>query len=232
MHVIPSSLQFRDHIEKALQISRLAITAELLLASLVIVLQVLGWTHAALIYLLVIALLSLWLRKIGRRELWFSCPERWKFTLLGGVIAGIAYQLISIVIVSPFLIKITGHLPVVSAFTGLRGNVTALLAALVTSWTVAAFLEEFVFRGYLLNRITGLTSQTSVGWASGLLISAAAFGSLHAYQGLPGAVDNLLFGLVLGGLFLAGRRSLWAPVIAHSVYDTTGFLLIFLGLVH
>jgi hypothetical protein len=38
-----------------------------------------------------------------------------------------------------------------------------------------------------------------------------------------------LSGLVFGVSYLASGRNLWAPVIAHGVYDTVGFALIFLG---
>jgi membrane protease YdiL (CAAX protease family) len=36
-------------------------------------------------------------------------------------------------------------------------------------------------------------------------------------------------GLVFGVLYLATGRNLWAPILAHGIYDTVGFLLIFLG---
>jgi membrane protease YdiL (CAAX protease family) len=146
------------------------------------------------------------------------------------VIAGIVYQVVSLGLLFPLLLKITGQSPEVSDFSPIQGDLAILLVALLASWTIAAFLEEFVFRGYLFNRIADFIGHGSVGWMLGLVLSAAAFGGAHAYQGIQGMLDNFVFGLILGGLFLASRRSLWAPVIAHGVYDTIGFLFIFLGM--
>ena len=42
-------------------------------------------------------------------------------------------------------------------------------------------------------------------------------------------IDNVLAGLVYGALYLRGGRNLWAPIIAHGVYDTVALLLIFRG---
>jgi membrane protease YdiL (CAAX protease family) len=47
---------------------------------------------------------------------------------------------------------------------------------------------------------------------------------------VTGILETFLFACVMAGLYLAGRRNLWLPVIAHGVYDTVGFVLIFLGL--
>jgi membrane protease YdiL (CAAX protease family) len=63
----------------------------------------------------------------------------------------------------------------------------------------------------------------------GVLGSAALFGWGHAYQGLTGMLETALFGCVMAGLYLLARRQLWLPLIAHGVYDTLGFMLIYLG---
>jgi membrane protease YdiL (CAAX protease family) len=35
--------------------------------------------------------------------------------------------------------------------------------------------------------------------------------------------------VIFGIAYLANGRNLWAPIIAHGVYDTIGFVLIYLG---
>ena len=42
-------------------------------------------------------------------------------------------------------------------------------------------------------------------------------------------VENVLNGLLLGGLYLVCGRNLAVPVIAHAFSDTLDFLLIYLG---
>jgi membrane protease YdiL (CAAX protease family) len=40
---------------------------------------------------------------------------------------------------------------------------------------------------------------------------------------------NGISGFFFGAYFLAGGRNLWAPVLAHGVSNSIGFILIFLG---
>ena len=56
----------------------------------------------------------------------------------------------------PLLARVTGSLPDVSQFAPLIGNTFFLVLSLVVSWTLAAFGEELVYRGYLMNRVVDL----------------------------------------------------------------------------
>ena len=42
-------------------------------------------------------------------------------------------------------------------------------------------------------------------------------------------IENVLNGLMLGGLYLACGRNLNVPVIAHALTDTLDLVLIYLG---
>ena len=63
-----------------------------------------------------------------------------------------------------------------------------------------------------------------------VLGSALIFGAIHGYQGITGIADNVLTGMLLGVLYLVGRRNLWLPILTHGAIDTVGLLLIFTGL--
>lgn len=71
----------------------------------------------------------------------------------------------------------------------------------------APISEELVFRGILLQR---WATKWGVRW--GLLWSSVLFGALH----LNNPVGLTLFGLVMGLLYLR-TRSLWVPVVCHSL---------------
>jgi len=210
--------------------NRLFITAELLVAAILLILQGYGLLSASVIYLFIIGWLSLWLRKSGWRDLGLRRPASWLRTIGIGTVVGVVYQAISIWLVLPMLQQMTNEPLDLSQFTSLYNNVSLLILWLAVSWTIAAFGEEMVFRGYLLNRVADLFERSQGGWVIGLIISAALFGLGHAYQGITGILETFLFGCVMAGLYLTGQRSLWLPVIAHGVYDTTAFILIFLGL--
>jgi membrane protease YdiL (CAAX protease family) len=133
--------------------------------------------------------------------------------------------------IGPLLQKLTGEAINLSQFAGLRGNLVALIASLVLTWTEAAFIEEMFFRAYLFNRLTDLLGKEGAGLVSALLVQAILFGVGHTYQGLTGVLDTALAGLLIGLLYLYGRRNLWLPILVHGIIDTTGFLLIYFGLV-
>ena len=114
-------------------------------------------------------------------------------------------------------------------FSSAQGNVKWTLLALVGTWTLAAFGEEMVYRGYLMNRVADLFNRTRPAWIISLIAVHVGFGLAHAYQGWTGIIDEGLMGLLLGIIYLRTGRNLSVPIIAHGIGDTIDFLLIFLG---
>jgi membrane protease YdiL (CAAX protease family) len=55
------------------------------------------------------------------------------------------------------------------------------------------------------------------------------FGLAHAYQGITGILDEGLAGLLLGLAYLATKRNLAVPIVAHGIGDSIDLVLIFLG---
>ena len=151
------------------------------------------------------------------------------FGSLLGIMFGVGYQVFDLYALEPLVMWFGGDPPDLGHFAAVRGNVTLLLVMLALSWSLAAFGEELVFRGYLLNRIAELADRSRAGWALGLGATSVLFGIPHLYQGASGAITAGLSGLAVGALYLASGRNLWVPIIAHGVLDTTGFALIFFG---
>jgi hypothetical protein len=175
------------------------------------------------------AAISLWLRGEGARRVGLHRPPRWTRVVVFGLAGGVAYQAFSLFVLEPMTARLTGALPDVSSFAALRGNVRVLVENLAITLALVAFVEEFVYRGYFLNRlIQVLASSSRAPWIA-LGVTSAMFGSVHTYQGVAGVVDAGLMGLYLGTLYLLTKRNLWAPIIAHATIDTVGILLMFLG---
>lgn len=203
---------------------------ELLLATLILVGGLVGIIpFSSTPFLLIFGWLMLWLRGVGWRNLGLRRPSSWRSTLLLGVAIGIGYQYFSLYVLEPLLARVTGNLPDVSQFAPLIGNTFFLFLSLIVSWTLAAFGEELVFRGYLMNRVADLVGANRAGWLISLTVVSILFGVTHLYQGMSGIIVITLHGLLLGALYLATGRNLWVPIIAHGVNDTVGFILIFLG---
>ncbi|HEX8458122.1 MAG TPA: CPBP family intramembrane glutamic endopeptidase [Pyrinomonadaceae bacterium] len=181
-------------------------------------------------FVLLFGWLMLWLRGVGWRDLGLRRPASWSRVLLVGVGVGVAYQFLSLYLIEPFIARLTGRLPDVSQFAPLVGNKFFLLLSVIVSWTLAAFGEEMVFRGYLMNRVAdALGSGTRAAWGVSLISVSLLFGLAHLYQGASGIIVATLSGLLFGALYLASGRNLWAAIIAHGVNDTIGFTLIYLG---
>lgn len=182
-----------------------------------------------MILLLIMGILSLWLRQEGSRSVGLDRRPGWSRMLGVGFAAGIALQLLSLYAIEPLIARWTGRLPDVSLFSAYRGNWRFLVLSLVVSWTVAAIGEEFTYRGYLMRRFAQVLGSSRTAWLAALVITSALFGGGHLYQGVSGAISTGLTGLILGALYLACGRNLWVLIMAHGANDTIGFLLIFLG---
>jgi len=178
-------------------------------------------------YLFLLAWISLRLRGLGWRDIGLRVYRNWGKTLALGIAAGIGIELLELFCTQPLLARITGQMPDLSGFDRVAGNVKWLFVSLAFTWTLFAFGEELVFRGYIMNRIAGLVGSTQNGWAIALVLTSALFGFSHLHQGITGMSENFIDGLILGILYLGSSRSLAVPILAHGVTDTVDFLLIF-----
>jgi hypothetical protein len=181
-------------------------------------------------YLLLFGWASLWVRRIGWRNLGLKLYRNWKTSFALGVTAGILLEALELFVTQPLLVKWLGKQPDLEVFQALHGNLKWTLLALAGTWTIAAFGEEMVYRGYLMNRVAELLNRTQKAWVVSLFAVHIGFGLAHAYQGITGVIDEGLMGLLLGLIYLRTGRNLAVPIIAHGVADSIDSLLIFFGI--
>ena len=204
---------------------------ELGLAALIIVAGLLGYVFlSSTPFLLVVAAVFVWWRGPGWRAIGLRRPSNARLSLALGVAAGVGYQFLGLYLIEPLIARATSSgLPDVSVFRPLVGNEAQLAFWLAMSWTLAAFMEELVYRGWITNRLAGLWRFSTNGWIAGVLVSSALFGVVHLYQGASGMIASGLSGLVFACVYLATDRNLWASILAHGSMDTVGFLMIYFG---
>jgi len=158
-------------------------------------------------------------------ELGLARPRSWIASFAIGIALGVALKLVMKALVMPLL----GAPPVNAAYHYLAGNESALPGMIVTVVFVAGVGEEILFRGFLFERLgrllgTGAAAKTAI-----VLLTAALFGLAHLpEQGLPGAGQGAVVGLVLGAIFAVSGR-LWVPIIAHAAFDLVAVALIYWG---
>ena len=209
---------------------RLVILTEILLASGVLLcgaLKILPFDSMSM--LIVMGTASVWLRNEGLRGIGLDRHRLGLKIVLLSSAFGVFYQAVSLVVLDPLAAHLTGVTQDLSNFAVIRGNSRLLMRYLIVVWIVAAFGEEFVFRGYLLNRIAQLQENSHAARWMGVVFSSILWTFVHFYQGVAGAMLIAVHGVVFGGLYVLAGRNLWVTIVVHGVYDTTALLLIFFG---
>lgn len=180
-------------------------------------------------YLLLFGWLSLRVRKLRWRDVGLKRFRNWKTTIALGIATGILLESFELLVSQPLLVRFLHKQPDLEVFRDLNGNLKMTLIFIALAWTLAAFGEELVYRGYLMNRVADIFNRTRPAWIISLIIVHLGFGLAHAYQGITGIIDEGLSGLLLGLIYLRTGGNLSVPIIAHGLSDTIDFFLIFLG---
>ncbi|MFN0046708.1 MAG: lysostaphin resistance A-like protein [Sphingorhabdus sp.] len=146
------------------------------------------------------------------------CPFSWKQTQLPGLAAGIALTLFAGAAVyiaqTVFHLEADNHL--ISMLAGMPWWMLVLLSLR------AGFVEEILFRGYLLDRLTRLSGRRWIGIVGSIaLFTAMHFGGWQAGQLILVALAGTLF----TALYL-WKRNIMICVIAHFTVDLIAALAI------
>jgi membrane protease YdiL (CAAX protease family) len=172
---------------------------------------------------------TVWRRGDGLVSLGFFPPDNWRMVILWSILFGTAIQFLSTLILEPFSDKITKSTTDHSSFDGLRGNLGYFLLILVSVWVVVVFLEEIIFRGYMMGEIARLIGTSKAALAVNVILSSVLFGLAHWYQGRSGALSTGIIGALLGILFITSGFNLWLPILTHGFIDTIGLFLVYLN---
>ncbi len=180
-------------------------------------------------YLFLVCWLSLRLRGLRWRDVGLARFRSWPVTLGLGAALGLAMELLQLFVTQPLLVSVTKRGPDLSSFRRLVGNPKLLVVMLLLVWTLVAFGEELVYRGFVLNRLADFGKGTRAAWGTSLLLMSIAFGFAHYEQGITGIIDEGFMGFLLGLAYLACDRKLAVPIVAHGIQDTVDMILLFLG---
>jgi membrane protease YdiL (CAAX protease family) len=180
-------------------------------------------------YLFLLGWVSLRIRNIRGRDVGLNGQQPFLRILAIGVVAGIAMEALELFATQPLLTKLLNKGPDLDEFRRLIGNTPLLIIGIALAWVLAAFGEETVWRGYLLNRYADVFGRSTSGWVMSAILISLLFGFAHFPQGPTGVIENVIAGAILAALYFATGRNLWAPIIAHGIQDTVDVLLIYLG---
>lgn len=179
------------------------------------------------IAVIVVAML---LRKQGLDYLGFTPVDNWLATLGWSIFLGVVIALLSSVMIEPFANRVTGETHDFSVFDGMRGNFQSLIMFMLMAWILAAFLEEIIFRGFLISELTGVLGTGPFAVGVSVLLGSIIFGVAHWYQGKSGVLSTGIVGAILAVIFVVNDFNLWLPILTHGFIDTVGLSLIYFDL--
>lgn len=183
----------------------------------------------------VVLLLIVWLKLRGEQLATFGLiAPRWlRYIGLGLLLAVVQIAVDNVMrqYTTPLIVEWTGANPNLDAetFASIKGDLPVYLMIIPAVWVFAAFGEEFLYRGYLLNRLADIFGGGRVAWSFAILGQAIAFALAHWYQG-PVGMFSIGVGAIISGIAVsAWGRNLWPAIVAHGLMDTIGFTMLYLG---
>lgn len=113
-------------------------------------------------------------------------------------------------------------------FDGLKNNGWLYLEILPMVWLSAGLTEEFLFRGFLFNRLLMIFGRGPLPFVLAAVIQAALFSIGHIYQGWPGVVQVAAISLFLLAASRVLKGNLWPAIIMHGLVDSVSLgILVF-----
>jgi hypothetical protein len=180
-------------------------------------------------FLFLLGWISIRWRGLGWKDVDLTVNQPFLKLLAIGLAVGIAMEALELFATQPLLTSLLHKGPDLHEFQRLVGNIQLLILGIVLAWILAAFGEEMVYRGYLLNRVADLFGRSTIGWTASAVLVTLLFGVAHFPQGPTGIIENVIDGAILAALYFATGRNLIAPIIAHGIQDTVDVVLIYLG---
>ena len=179
-----------------------------------------------------IVLILMWGGYYSFRRIGLTKPARWLRTIAGGLAIGTLLHLIAPYTLVPLTHLVASFIEADSVagrfgtqFDQQAGqNWQFFVLALSISWIQAGFFEEFIYRGFLLNKLSELTRTRWIGWSVAVILSTSFFALGHLlYRGVESAVFAALAFLALTAVYLLIKKQLWVIIVAHGSYDTLVF---------
>lgn len=181
----------------------------------------------------VVALATWFLRRSGQSwaDVGLRRPTGWKRITLLALLGLPAIVLVLKLVLMPAFARLGVAPPDIAAFTRLEGDwLEWAYWAFPTALGSAAFGEEMIARGFLMNRLERMFATLGRGAApAAALAQAAIFGAAHYYQGLGGVLQAGSVGLMFAIVFFLGRRNLWPCIFLHGLFDFVSVTSLFLG---
>ena len=160
------------------------------------------------------------------RDLGFVRPRHGAIDLVIALVAGVLFKILMKALVMPLL----GFGAVNSTYHYLSGNTAALLVTLLWVIVGGGFGEELIWRGFLFERLGAFLGPRAHAKLVIVVVTSILFALAHYWdQGVPGAVQATMTGLVFGATYMR-IRTIWPMMVAHAAFDVPAVVMIYWNL--
>ena len=157
----------------------------------------------------------------------FRAQENWLATIGWSLLLGVGISILSGILLDPLAEKITGIPHDLSLVDGVRGDIKALVQMLLLVWLTVAFLEEILFRGFLMTEISKFLGTGALAMTLNILVTSIIFGLAHWYQDKSGVISTAVIGAVISIIFVLSGLNLWLVILIHGFIDTASLYFIY-----
>ena len=158
-------------------------------------------------------------RGMGWSSVGLRTPVPWWIVIVGAAVLYLANMGLGSH-VAPALAELISPAQQASFMGYIRGNPPGFALWLTIGIVVGGFMEECLFRGFLLNRVAEMLGGSGLAIAIGVVAQAVLFALLHLYGGVFACVFAGLAALVSGGVYLIAKRNLWPLILAHAAWNS------------
>lgn len=178
------------------------------------------------IFGIVVAFLALWSSGFDW-ELFSLSKPNWFNNFSQSFVYAVLLFIVFDIIIQPFIEVAFGKIDL-EGLDFIRGNFQNYILFCILMWVMAAFGEEFLYRGFFMKQIAILFGNSQNVWIFSAAIIGVIFGLAHAYQGISGVLTTGIIGFFFGLIFSKNRKNLWLLIFIHGLYDMIGITLIYL----
>jgi len=179
----------------------------------------------------IVAFLVLFTIKEGSlSDIGFRSSKSWPKAIFLSFVLAVLIELTFQIFFNPIFEAITDTSIDLSEFEGMRGNFITYIIMLLIGWVVGGFMEEIIFRGYLITKLKRLLGSSPLVLFFILFLTSVPFGLSHLYQGLSGVLSTGFIAFIFGFIFIKSGYNLWLPIFTHGFVNTVGLTLTYLDL--
>ena len=164
-------------------------------------------------------------------DLGLKRPRRWWFIPLWGLIV-IVVHIVTQLTIAPLLAALLKVPPPdLSRYDIIHQNLPMLLVALPGTMITGGFIEEFIYRGMMIDRLGRIFGGGKRGLVFAALLNGLPFGIIHFEWGIGGMLVTTVMGSALGVMYLATKRNLWPLIAGHATLDAILMLQVYYGVI-